>query len=289
MINLFYQILVFCSRRWGLWFFYAAVHTVATGYFLFFPSRVAVSVRFYRTIFPDRPGGYHIWCAWKQFHGFTGLYIDRYLLEHSKTIRYTARGIEHLEACVKQHKGAVLLMSHVGSWEVAARLLRQQGVPLLLIMGEKEKEQIEAVQKQSLRQNGVQVISGSPGRQSPMEIIEAMGYLRKGWVLSMAGDRFRDHGQAAVETTFLGRPVQLPKAPFALASIAGVPVFVFFAFRTGPGRYRFVIHPPIAAGMEKGVSRNRQIEKTARQYTRLLEKAVFSYPHQWYHFTPFIK
>jgi lauroyl/myristoyl acyltransferase len=289
MINLFYKILVYFTQKWGLWVFHSAVHTIAAGYFLFFPARVAASVHFYRTLFPNRPGIYHIWCAWKQFHSFTSLYIDRYLLENSKTITYKAHGIKHLENCMKQKKGAVLLMSHAGSWEIAARLLRQKKIPLMLVMGEKQKEQIEAVQKQSLRKDGVGVISGGPENKSPLEIMEAMEYLKKGWILSMAGDRVRDPGQATVEVSFLGRQARLPKAPFALAAAAGMPVLVFFAFRTGPGRYRFEIHEPFEVKKSRYVSPKKEIEKAAQKYSDLLEKAVFSYPWQWYHFTSFIE
>ena len=288
MIHLFYRILVWCSARWGLWVFYAAVRTVAAGYFLFFPARVATSVRFYRTLFPGRPAWYHIWCAWGQFHSFTHLYVDRYLLGHTNRITYTAEGLEHLTELTGKGRGAVLLMSHAGNWEVAARLLRQKGVPLILVMGEKEKEQIEAIQKQDLRQSGVRVLAAAAGRSSPMEIIEAAARLKKGWVLSMAGDRFRDPDQAALHALFLGRPVRLPRAPFALAAAARVPILVFFAFRTGRHHYRFVIHPPLAPAASNRRPRNRQAEESARQYVRLLEDAVGQYPCQWHHFEPFI-
>ncbi|MBA2882609.1 lauroyl/myristoyl acyltransferase [Desulfosalsimonas propionicica] len=289
MIRLFYRILVYCSEKYGLWVFYAAVRTIAAGYFLFFPPRVAVSVRFYRTLFPGRPAWYHIWCAWRQFHSFTHLYVDRYLLEHKNRITYTAQGLEHLKACIKAGTGGILLMSHVGNWEVAARLLKEQGVPLLLVMGEKQNEQIEGTQKQSLRKSGVRVIAGQNRQGSPMEIIEAMAYLRKGWILSMAGDRFRDAIQAYVETTFFNRPVRLPRAPFALAAATKAPIYVFFAVRTGEHHYSFIIHPPIAPAGKKGPGRDRQIADAARQYTRLLEQAVLAHPCQWHHFEPFIR
>ncbi|MBS0013653.1 MAG: lysophospholipid acyltransferase family protein [Desulfobacterales bacterium] len=289
MIRLFYQILVYCSEKYGLWIFYAAVRTIAAGYFLFFPPRVAVSVRFYRTLFPTKPAWYHIWCAWRQFHSFTHLYVDRYLLAHKDRITYSTSGLEHIQARIREGAGGILLMSHFGNWEVAARMLKDQGVPLLLVMGEKQNEQIEGTQKQSLRKSGVRVIAGQNRRSSPMEIIEAMAYLRKGWILSMAGDRFRDESQAYVETTFFHQPVRLPRAPFALAAATKTPILVFFAIRTGAHHYHFEIHPPICPAAKKGPERDRQIADAARQYTRLLEQAVLAHPCQWHHFEPFIR
>ncbi len=43
---------------------------IATGYFLFYPSRRQSSVRLYQGIFPDRRGWYYLYCAWRQFHSF---------------------------------------------------------------------------------------------------------------------------------------------------------------------------------------------------------------------------
>ncbi|MCF8094586.1 MAG: lauroyl acyltransferase, partial [Desulfobacteraceae bacterium] len=194
MINLFYRFLVYLSRKWGIWVFYIAAAIIATGYFLFFPRRVAVSMRFYRALFPRRSVWYILWCAWKQFHSFTNIYIDRYLLEFSQNFDYTAEGLEYLKKAVKEQTGGILLMSHLGNWEVAARLLKKEGFPLLLFMGKKQGEQIEGIQKNTLAQDGVKIIATQQGAGSPTDILEGVKYLRKGWILSMAGDRFGDAG-----------------------------------------------------------------------------------------------
>jgi hypothetical protein len=47
---------VFLSKKLGLWIFITYAWTVATGFFLFFPYRVANSVRFYRILFPKEMG-----------------------------------------------------------------------------------------------------------------------------------------------------------------------------------------------------------------------------------------
>ncbi|MFO7860263.1 MAG: lysophospholipid acyltransferase family protein [Desulfosalsimonas sp.] len=288
MINRFYRCMVYLSRKWGIWIFYVAVWIIATGYFLFFPYRVATSVRFYRALFPQHSRLYALWCAWKQFHDFTSIYIDRYLLEASGNIEYTAEGLEHLREAADNNTGGILLMSHLGNWEVAARLLKKEGFPLLLFMGKKAGEQIEDLQKNNLQKAGVEIIASQRGAGSPVEILEGVRYMRNGWILSMAGDRFGDSGRSFVEVEFLGHVVRLPETPYVLSMATGAPIFVFFAFRKARGKYHFIIHPPIDVRAGSRQQRKQGIHRAARAYARLLEKTVYRHPFQWHHFEPFL-
>ncbi|MCF8110521.1 MAG: lysophospholipid acyltransferase family protein [Desulfobacteraceae bacterium] len=288
MINIFYRCMVYLARKWGIWVFYIAVWIVAAGYFLFFPLRVAASMRFYRALSPQRNALYALWCAWKQFHDFTGIYVDRYFFEFGGNIEYTSEGLQYLRRAVREHSGGILLMSHVGNWEAAARLLKKEGFPLLLFMGQKEGEQIEKTQKANLQQNGVQIVASMQGAGSPLEILEGVKYLRKGWFLSMAGDRSGDNGNSFVEAEFLGHRVRVPETPYVLALATGAPVFVFFAFRKGPGKYHFAVHPPMEVRAESRRLRKKSIADAAQKYCRLLEQAVYRHPFEWHHFEPFL-
>ena len=288
MINLFYQILVYLSRKWGIWVLYTAVWVVAAGFFLFFPKRVAISTRFYRAAFPHRPAWYPLWCAWQQFHNFTAIYIDRYFLEHIGDILYTTQGFHHIEKAVKNRTGGILLMSHLGNWEVAAHLLKQKGIPLMLFMGKKDGEQIEGMQKSSLQKNGVEVMASQSGQGSPMDILEGIRFLRKGWILSIAGDRLGNTGRSCVKTGFFRHSVTLPETPYALSLATGVPIYIFFALRMGRGKYHFIIDHPIYLHGDSRQSRRECVRETAQHYAKSLEQAVCSYPFEWHHFEPFL-
>jgi lauroyl/myristoyl acyltransferase len=288
MINFFYKILMFFSQRWGIWIFYMASWMVATGYFFLFPIRVGISVRFYRALFPFRSSFYHILCAWRQFHRFTHLYIDRYLLHHSNRIGFTIEGWHHLEKTAAQKTGGILLMSHVGNWEVAAQLLRDKSIPLMLFMGEKNKEQIEGIQKENLKKSGIQIIATDQGSGSPVAILEAVKFIRQGGIISMTGDRVWSLKQKSIQTTFLNHEIMIPEAPHALAVLTGVPLMIFFAFRTGLHKYHVVLHPPIILKANSRIDRKKNIKLSAGIYARILEAAVFQYPTEWYHFEPFL-
>ena len=167
MIKLFYKFLTLFTRIFGTWFFKVFSRFVSAGYFLLFPSRVAIGVRFYRALFPERGRAYCLWLTWRQFHGFTDVFLDRFLLQTSGDISYTSEGWDILQKAADEKTGGVIVMSHMGNWDVAAHLLRKRGLRLLLFMGMREKEQLEKMQKESLAESGMTVIAVNWERARP--------------------------------------------------------------------------------------------------------------------------
>ncbi|MBN1548352.1 MAG: hypothetical protein JW902_17010, partial [Syntrophaceae bacterium] len=75
----FYEFLITLSKRMGIWLFRLVAWGIATGYFALYPARVNNSIRFYGALLPLRSRIYHFYCAWKQFHCFTHVFLDRFL------------------------------------------------------------------------------------------------------------------------------------------------------------------------------------------------------------------
>jgi len=298
--GLFYRILSWFGRRVGVWFVAAFAWLVSTGYFLFRPGRVATSVRFYRALHPDRGAGHALRCTWRQFHHFAGIFAERLRLaaavdcppRNRKLQRadfsFTEDGLDHLARAAEAKTGAILVMSHVGSWEIGARLLQRRGFPLQLHMGIKEREQIERLQKSDLRRDGVQVLAGESAEASPFDLVESLRFLRKGGFVSLAADRSRGGPGRTVAVRFLGHEVQLSAAPWVLALSARTPVFHFFALRTGRGRYRFVASAPHIVRAERRADRHDAIRRAAQDYADDLAAIVRRHPEQWYSFEPFL-
>jgi predicted LPLAT superfamily acyltransferase len=179
----------------------------------------------------------------------------------------------------------------MGNWEVAARLLQQNlnGLRLLLYMGARASQAIENLQKEAVADSGIGIIGVAETGGSPLDIIEGIRFLRSGGIVSMAGDVLWRNDQAAVKVPFLGKNIRLPEAPFALAMAAGAPLVVFFALRTGKGRYHFQAAEPIFIDRTDRSHRRAAIQAAARRYAALLEDTVRKNPCQWYHFEPFLQ
>ena len=293
MKDAFYQLLVTLSKRMGLWVFRFMAWFVASGYFFLFPGRVAISLRFYRALFPSRGLLYHLWCAWRQYHNFTNVYMDRFLIFDSHNVTITHEGWEFLEDAVNRKAGGIILMSHVGNWEIAAHMLKVRGrnnpgMKLLLYMGQKHKDQIERTQKESLVQSGVKIIVAEENTVSPADIIEGINFLKAGGLVSLTGDRIWRKDQRSLPVRFLGHEAFLPETPFIFALLSGTPLYLFFAFRTGKQKYHFQILPPQYVHAKDRNDRQEAIRKAAQLYADRLEEMVRQYPFEWYHFEPFI-
>jgi predicted LPLAT superfamily acyltransferase len=285
-----YKIIIRLSRALGLWVFAVFAWIVATGYYFFFPFRVRNSVRFYRILFPDRNWLYHGWCAWRQFHNFTDVFFDRFLITEHDDIKATSRGFENLEEACRRKEGGILLMSHMGNWEVAAHILmrKKQDRRLLLYMGVKYKEQLEGIQKKSLSQSGVTIIAVDEQGGSPLDFIEGIKFIESGGTVSLTGDLVWKKDQRTVPVKFLGHDVRLPEAPYLLALLSGAPIFIFFAFRTGKRQYQCNMSKPIYIRVSSRRERTAAIQHAAQQYAVILEETLRRHPLQWYHFEPFL-
>jgi predicted LPLAT superfamily acyltransferase len=286
----FYKTLVTLSRLAGPWLFSLVSSGIAAGYFLFCPGRVQVGLHFYAALFPHRGRAYHLRCTWRQFQNFTSVFLDRLRIQDEAGIQYTFQGEQTLQAIIDTGNGGILLMSHMGNWEVAARLLQQnlKGLRLLLYMGARASQEIESLQKETVENSGIGIVGVDQAGGSPLDIIEGVRFLRAGGIVSMAGDVLWRDDQPAVEVDFLGKKARLPEAPFALAMVSGAPLIVFFAFRTGERRYHFQASEPIFIAKTDRDKRTAVIRAAARRYAALLEKAVQENPFQWYHFEPFL-
>jgi len=283
-----HAMLVRISRLIGPWFFAGVARCIAAGYFLL-SAKVRESCRLYAILFPQRGRWFHRWCAFRQYQNFTTIHFDRFLTNHYCPPTCDREGAEALEARIG-HGGAVLLMSHLGNWEMAARMLMRRGheTPLLLYMGVKDKEGVERTQKEELRQAGGTILGIDRGAASPFTAVEGLRMLRQGGLVSMTGDMVWRTDQRRAPVTLLGHAALVSEAPFVFALVSGAPIFVFFAFRTGRNRYKLAFSEPIWVQSRGRGERQRVIAEAAQQYADLLENALRAHPCEWYHFDRFL-
>ena len=284
-----YRLLALAGRTLGAWFFVLVARTIAAAYFVFSPH-TAESMRLYRLLYPEKSRWFHRLCTFRQYQNFTTIHSDRFLLTRTTPPRCTTRGWHHLEP-VLGNQGGILLMSHLGNWEMAARLLKQrhQDLRMLLFMGIKEKEGIERMQKEDLRRTGIRIIGIGQEEDAPLSIIEGVRFLHRGGLVSMSGDLLWSRRQRRVRVRFLGHHADLPAAPYLLALLSGAPLFAFFSFRTGSNAYHVTVSEPIVTRAASRGEREAAMARAAQRYADLLEQALREHPLEWYHFHRFIQ
>lgn len=263
---------------------------VAVGYFFFFPKRVVVGIKFYRILFPKKSLFYYLLCTLRQYINFTSVFIDRLMLGDADELIYTYSGWQYLEQSLKRGEGGIILMSHMGNWEVAARLLIKQkkDLKLLLYMGQNNKQEIERLQKDDLQKNGIKIIAMDEGENSPFALVEGINFLKSGKVVSMTGDIVWRDNQRSVTVDFLGRNVLLPEVPHIMSLLTGSPIFVFFAHKLKKQQYHFTLSKPLYIKLTSRKYRQQAIRQSAQKYACLLEQNLNEHPFEWYHFKSFI-
>jgi lauroyl/myristoyl acyltransferase len=282
-----YKVALYFSQRWGVWFFRTFSWFIATGYFFLFPVRVAHSLKFYRALFPARGFSYHLYCVWKQYHNFTDVYLHRFVRLGKEKFEFTKEGWEYLDEAVEKKTGAIVVMSHIGNWELAARMLQRKGLPIMLYLGAKHKEQIEKIQKEKLAQSGIKIVATSEKESSPFALLEGINFLRKGGIVSMTGDRLWGE-QSFVVVNFLGYEVKLPDTPHLFALMSGAPLMTFFVHQKAPGKYHIAVSKGRRVIAASRKDRQTAVLASAQAYASELEQMARQHPFEWHHFEPFL-
>ncbi len=282
-----YKVVVYFSHHLGVTFFRTFSWFIATGYFFLFPVRVCHSLKFYRALFPERNFFYPLSCVWKQYHNFTNVYTHRFVAKWKDEVEFTREGWEYLDEAVEKKTGAIIVMSHIGNWELAAEMLQRKGLPIMLYLGAKHKEQIEKIQKEKLAQSGIKIVATSEKESSPFALLEGINFLREGGIVSMTADRLWGD-QRSVKINFLGHEVQLPDTPHLFALMSGAPLMTFFVNQKAPGKYHIIVskgRQVIAASRQ---DRSKAVLASAQAYADELEQMVRRHPFEWHHFEPFL-
>ncbi len=277
------------SLAMGSWVIRFVAWWIATGYFFLRSSRRNASVGLHEVIFPDRGHVYHLTCAWRQFHSFAGTYADRIDVYSNKRMIPSVQGAERLVEAGRRGNGGIILISHMGNYEVAVRAFLELGLRLLIIMGEREAKQVAREQREALMAQGVRIHVATAQAASPFGGLEALQFMREGGFVSIAGDLVWTDQRSLVPVKFFNRDIGLPAGPHLLAFVSGAPLFTLFTFRVKRGRHQIILSSPRQVKAAARSERNAAIQASAQDYAGALEEMVREHPFQWYIFEPFFR
>jgi len=267
---------------------------VATGYFFFRPSRRRSSIRLYQVIFPNRSGWYYLYCTWRQFHSYAATFAERIEID-KKGVTTSTQGRENLVEVARRGSGGIILMSHLGSFEIAAQAFQKYQLRLLLIMGEKEAKQVARDQREAMKARGIHIQVASEGEDFFFGGVEAIKFVREGGFVSVAGDLVWTEQRSRLPVSLFGHEVALPAGPHLLALVSRAPLFTMFTFRAEKGKYLIRMSPPREVKSPSRSERSATLQASAQAYASALEEIVRQHPFQWYifeHFfgsTPYVK
>jgi KDO2-lipid IV(A) lauroyltransferase len=180
-------------------------------------------------------------------------------------------GLEHLEAALRQGRGAILLSAHFTTLEIGGRLLALHA-PFHVLYRDHRNPVIEALQRHARRRRFEKAIP----RGDLRGMLASLKQNRPVWY-APDQDFGRDN---SVFVPFFGVPAATLTATSRLARLSGAPVVPFFPRRLPGARgYELTLLP--ALENFPGVD----IEQDARRLTGLVEACIRQQPEQylWVH------
>ncbi|TLU82080.1 MAG: lysophospholipid acyltransferase family protein [Chlorobium sp.] len=202
--------------------------------------------------------------------------IETVRLPMIKTAEDAARFLELdtkaiLSKTIDQKKGGVLVSAHFGNWELLAFCSGLLMHSHTIVVKELTNKAIDR------RMNEIRTLRGNQIVYDNRALREGLRTLQQGGILTLLGDQ--SDPSAGFFTEFMGRRTSVFLGPAFFALKAGVPLFVALCRRVGNGRYVADIEEIDTTGF--GTSKT-DIEEIARRYTRIIEKAVYQYPEEWF-------
>jgi predicted LPLAT superfamily acyltransferase len=283
----FHKMITRVSFLLGSWFIRFFAWWIATGYLLFRAARRRSSLQLYEAIFPNRRRWFYLYCVWRQFHSFAATYADRIEVDSKKGVTIFTQGREGIIEAARRGSGGIILMSHLGNYEMAARAFEEIGLKHLMIMGEREARQVAHDQRETLSNRGITILVATGQGDSVFGGLEAIQFIREGGFVSLSGDLTWTKQRSLLPVKLFDQEVVLTSAPHLLALVSGAPLFTLFTYRVKRGRHSIIISPPREVKASSRSERNMTLQASAQVYANALEEKVRQHPFQWYIFEPF--
>ena len=175
--------------------------------------------------------------------------------------------------------GFIILMSHVGCWQVAMTALSMLNRPVNLLMLELPEKVMGRHAGNSLAEklkviNPAQFLGGT---------LDMLNVLKNDEILCIMGDRLFGNATYAVQIPFLNDTASFPFSAYKLAAITQKPIVVLNTFKTGHSTYKLsvpqIIHVPPRPGKTGDA-----YKPYARQYLSTLEQYTKDHPFQFFNF-----
>lgn len=188
------------------------------------------------------------------------------------TVTMAEGSLEIFRSLHAEGHGVVAFSCHLGNWELLARRIASEGLPVATIAREANDPRLTALIDEGRRSIGIE----SFWRGKPGAIRRIVEFLKTGGVLAALIDQ--DTDVAAHFVPFFGRPARTPRAPADLAIRYGTRAILGRIHRVAPCVHQVVIEPlEVPDGPDRD-ERSRRLTATA---TAAIERAIREHPEEW--------
>jgi predicted LPLAT superfamily acyltransferase len=282
------------GNRIGFWFFTAAVrvfglrgaygllYIVCLHYLLFDRALVSSTLPYIRRRFPGCGLLEEQLHVYRLFVSQGKQLIDRYAAVHGRhPFEIQFKGFDQFTTLIRDsQKGAILLTSHEGNWQVAMTALGKMQKTVHVVRIPDQNPELEQRLYPDEGGGNVEIISP---RQYLGGVVEILNALKKGHVVSMMGDR--RYGSKALEVSFLGEKAWFPYSAFSLAAAVECPVVVLKILKVSTHRYALDMTNVLYPRYEGRKKKAGQLQPWVQEFATLTESSAQEHPYQCFLFS----
>lgn len=178
---------------------------------------------------------------------------------------------EKIDRALSKGKGAIMLASHFGNWELIHITFLLKGYPGTAIVRRIYFDKYDKLINKMRSSKGVGVIYRDESPKRLLRILKGNG------LIGILADQDMDSVDG-VFVDFFGKPAYTPKAPVAFALASGAPLIPCFTIREGK-THRLIIEDPIEI-VEKS-DRDETIRFNTQKWSNVIESYIRRYPDHW--------
>jgi len=249
---------------------------VARAAFALGSRRAAVSLTNLRIAFPDRSEAWrrkiahssYVHLAWGAVDAARSTaWSDSALRE-----RFEIVGREHFDAAQARGCGILVLVPHLGSFELALLALSLGDVPVTVVVRPLSNCRVSRDVKAARSRCGAEILVH---RGAARRMREA---LREGRIVVVVNDQYTRRSEG-IPAPFFGVRACTSPGPAMLSLRSGAPVVPLYTVRIDRDRHRAVYLPAIEP--EPTGDRARDIAHATERHNAVLESIIRRHPEQW--------
>ena len=191
--------------------------------------------------------------------------------------RFDLEGIELLEDTIEDGGGAVIVLPHLGNWEMAGVAVWGMDLRVVAVAENLANSYIRDWFARVRALSGIQVVFARRGLLSELE-----RHLASRTAVCLPADR--DLSGRGVRVRFFGEETTLPAGPLLLAIRSGRPVIPVAVYCEEKSRYRAVLKPPLDIPREGSLS--ERLRSGAQLMANVFEELIMVAPEQWHLLQP---
>jgi KDO2-lipid IV(A) lauroyltransferase len=186
--------------------------------------------------------------------------------------RVEIRGQENVDKILGDNKAALILMAHVGNWEIAGYTTRMTNRTTTVVVKVMRNPKVQEYVLKTRERMNVRIIPHKGGFRDCLRALD------RGDLLAIVLDQNRPTDEG-VFVDFFGRPACTSPGLAVISYKTQLPVYpVFFTRRENHRDHILHALPPIEPPPGRKMDSTK--EYTAR-YTRVIEEMIRAYPDQW--------